>query len=400
MAGAELYDPATNTWSAAGSLTTTRYNHRATLLPNGKVLVTGGYNSVLLVLASTELYDPATNAWSAAGSMATARNVHAATLLPNGKVLVAGGYDGATIASAEIYDPATNTWAAAGSMATGRYYHTATLLPNGKVLVAGGFNSVLLEPLASAELYEPCVDGDGDCFLDPAALAHEGPANTAAVVDNCPSTSNPSQLNTDGNFIDNTPPLLIPASHDDKTWPHSDAQGDACDLDDDNDGITDLDEASGAACGAVATNPLLSDSDADRFLDRAECLMGTNPNLATSKPTVATCAAFIAVGVAVDTDGDKMKDYVEFCNYNTDRLVTDTDGDMALDGARDGCEAASLNNDRVVNSGDQLLMVQEFIREPTPSLRLISYDVNKDGAVNVGDQLAIVGFFTPSGQCP
>ncbi len=145
---------------------------------------------------------------------------------------------------------------------------------------------------------------------------------------------------------------------------------------------------------------MLSDSDGDRFLDRAECLLAFDPNLLSSKPTVAACAAFIGVGVAVDTDGDKVKDYVEFCNYNTDRLVTDSDGDMALDGARDGCEATSLNGDRVVNAGDQLLMALEFLREPTPSLRLISYDINKDGAVNVGDQLTIVGFFTPTGQCP
>jgi|CXWL01.1.fsa_nt_gi hypothetical protein len=244
------------------------------------------------------------------------------------------------------------------------------------------------------------LSNDGDAFTDVQQTLHLGPANTDLTKDNCPLVGNPAQLNTDGNFIDNSPPLAPPASKDDKTWPSSDALGDDCDPDDDNDGISDVDEASGAACGGSPTNPLLSDSDTDRFLDNAECLMGTNPNLATSKPTVATCAAFIGVGVAVDTDADKVKDYVEFCNYNTDRLVTDTDGDMALDGARDGCEASSLNGDRVVNSGDQLLMVQEFIREPTPSLRLISYDINKDGAVNVGDQLIIVGFFTPSGQCP
>ena len=64
---------------------------------------------------------------------------HTATLLPNGKVLVAGGYlEAASLASAELYDPATGTWSATGSLATGARNHTATLLPNGKVLVAGG----------------------------------------------------------------------------------------------------------------------------------------------------------------------------------------------------------------------------------------------------------------------
>src|SRR5674476_678566 len=64
----------TNTWSAAGSLTTARYGHTATLLPSGQVLVAGGIGSSGL-LASAELYDPATNTWSAAGSLTTARDV-------------------------------------------------------------------------------------------------------------------------------------------------------------------------------------------------------------------------------------------------------------------------------------------------------------------------------------
>ncbi len=65
--------------------------------------------------------------------------IHTATLLPNGKVLVAGGFGSSgPLASAELYDPATGPWSPTGSLATARYVHTATLLPNGKVLVAGG----------------------------------------------------------------------------------------------------------------------------------------------------------------------------------------------------------------------------------------------------------------------
>src|SRR5437667_2544970 len=74
------------------------------------------------------------------GSLATARDYQTVTLLPNGKVLVAGGYNGSPLASVELYDPATGTWTATGSLATARYAHTATLLPNGKGLVAGGNN--------------------------------------------------------------------------------------------------------------------------------------------------------------------------------------------------------------------------------------------------------------------
>ena len=86
------------------------------MLPNGKVLVAGGFASIRL-LASAELYDPASGTWTATGSLATARDCHTATLLPNGKVLVAGGYDASGyLASAELYDPATGTWTATGSL--------------------------------------------------------------------------------------------------------------------------------------------------------------------------------------------------------------------------------------------------------------------------------------------
>jgi hypothetical protein len=59
-------------------------------------------------------------------------------LLPNGKVLVAGGYNFSYPASAELYDPATGKWTTSGALKTARDLHTATLLPNGQVLVAGG----------------------------------------------------------------------------------------------------------------------------------------------------------------------------------------------------------------------------------------------------------------------
>jgi N-acetylneuraminic acid mutarotase len=122
------------------------------------VLVAGGYNNSSGALASAELYDRATNTWSAAASLTTGRFLHTATLLHSGQVLVAGGawFSGA-LASAELYDPVTNTWSVAGSLITARAIHTAALLPSGQVLVAGGYNPDSGAVLASAELYTPEV---------------------------------------------------------------------------------------------------------------------------------------------------------------------------------------------------------------------------------------------------
>jgi N-acetylneuraminic acid mutarotase len=153
LSSAQLYDPDSNTWSVAAAMSTVRSGHTATLLANGKVLVTGGYNDSIS-LSSAQLYDPGSNTWSAAAAMSTPRFGHTATLLADGKVLVAGGFNliGGYLASSELYDPGSNTWSTARAMSTARLDQTATLLANGKVLVAGGLNGSYI---SSAELYDP-----------------------------------------------------------------------------------------------------------------------------------------------------------------------------------------------------------------------------------------------------
>jgi N-acetylneuraminic acid mutarotase len=153
---AELYNPATETWTVTGELNTTRMAHKATLLSNGEVLVAGGYGGNVGFsrnLSSAELYNPTTGTWTATGAMNTSRSGHTATLLPNGQVMVAGGYGLLSAElSAELYDPVSGFWTETAALNTARSQHTATLLTNGQVLVAGG-NGVN-GPLSSAELYD------------------------------------------------------------------------------------------------------------------------------------------------------------------------------------------------------------------------------------------------------
>ncbi len=153
---AELFDPATATWSPTGSKLMRQLWATATRLVDGRVLVVGGFDSreaFAPTLASAEVYDPLTGTWTTTGTLAVPRAGHSATLLPDGRVLVAGstgptGRADDSLASTEVFDPATGSWTPGAPMFEARSGHTATLLPDGMVLVAGG-------SLVDAELFDP-----------------------------------------------------------------------------------------------------------------------------------------------------------------------------------------------------------------------------------------------------
>jgi len=153
---AELFDPATGKFSATGEMQIRRVGHAAVLLRSGKVLIAGGWIGHG-VTDEAELYDPATGKFTVIGHMLTGRGRPEATLLRDGNALITGGggdNDGgsSSITSAEIFDTATSKFRETGAMRYARIAHTATLLADGHVLIAGGRGS---EVNASAEIYDP-----------------------------------------------------------------------------------------------------------------------------------------------------------------------------------------------------------------------------------------------------
>jgi hypothetical protein len=176
-------------FTPVGDLATARAEHTATLLPNGKVLVAGGFGEQFNQLASAELYDPSTGRFAPTGNMTTSRARHTATLLANGKVLIVGGVIdtqlGTYLASAEIYDPATETFTGTGNMVSSGGVRS-TRLPDGRVFVAEDGNAAEIYDPASGTFVLTSAYADPSLLVDTTTLLPTG----KVLVEGCAATCN------------------------------------------------------------------------------------------------------------------------------------------------------------------------------------------------------------------
>jgi N-acetylneuraminic acid mutarotase len=174
----EVYDPIANTFTAVAPLPGLRAGHAAATLPDGRVMVVGGTTNftdlttaITAALNTTEIWNPATNAWTAGPAIGGRRIVPSLSRLGNGRMLVAGGIEvtllfGIPIAltstnKAQLYNPATNAWTNAANMPIGRAYHqdNQVTLADGRVLLSGGvlvpdlLNAANAASIANADAY-------------------------------------------------------------------------------------------------------------------------------------------------------------------------------------------------------------------------------------------------------
>ncbi|OGO07557.1 MAG: hypothetical protein A2Y61_04240 [Chloroflexi bacterium RBG_13_60_13] len=249
--------------------------------------------------------------------------------------------------------------------------------------------------------------------------------------DNCATVYNPDQVNTDATPIDNGPVVV----GDDVTVPYGDGLGDACETDDDNDWMPDTGThpvlgtpGEDVGCGSGPTNPLVQDTDGDRVVDGAECLMGSDPNNPASKPacpppsqdpdhdclSTAMEALFGSSSSSsvstMDTDGDGISDGTEVRSWGTSPTVRNSDGDRCDDDK----EIAEINGDGVVNALDEARVALRVYNaqdddpndgNPIPDLDMQvspAFDINRDGVINPLDAalVAINSSMTePAGEC-
>ena len=174
-----LFDPDSGTWIQSGDMNSGRFSHTATVLPDGRVLVAGG--KIAFYLEGAELYDPSSREWSETGTLNGKKAWHRATLLNDGRVLVTGGKRAgiAALNEVEIFDPSQGTWETVSPMATARQSHTANILPDGRVLVVGGYGQDK-DPVNASEIFDPA----SGTWTDAGTLTEARADHTATTLEN------------------------------------------------------------------------------------------------------------------------------------------------------------------------------------------------------------------------
>lgn len=161
---AELFDPETETFQLTGAMVARRYNHTATLLPDGRVVFIGGLSTFApappVLTNLVEVFDPVTETFSALGTINTPRRNHTATLLPDGKIVITGGWTNTIAAptatsNVEVFDPATGASVDMGEMGAPRADHRAEAVSSGQVIITGGRNTTIA--LKTAEIFDPLL---------------------------------------------------------------------------------------------------------------------------------------------------------------------------------------------------------------------------------------------------
>lgn len=184
LSSCEIYDPATDSFTATGSMGTPRILHGASILADGRVMVAGGTSTlapdvtsaITGTLRSAEIFNPASGSWSSTQNIGDRRLAPALTLLSNGQVMVSGGvavtiFFGFPIAAisttaVQRWNPANNSWSSAASMSQGRAGHqyNQVTLNDGRVLMTGGLNvpnllgATSAAPISGAEVYNPATN--------------------------------------------------------------------------------------------------------------------------------------------------------------------------------------------------------------------------------------------------
>ncbi|MFW3145578.1 MAG: Kelch repeat-containing protein [Thermoplasmatota archaeon] len=172
LSSAEIYCPDDRIWLPSGEMLEKRQRHTADLLPDGRVLAAGGFNgeghpSLMkdlsptgsFSLSSTEIYNSYREAWETGPPLSTGRFWHRAVVLGDGNIVVIGGINitEGALASCELFDVRAFTWKAFPSLNVGRARFTAVLLRDGRILVAGGHDGAAKKPYSSCEVYDPAL---------------------------------------------------------------------------------------------------------------------------------------------------------------------------------------------------------------------------------------------------